>query len=305
MRAARQLEETLRAHLPVYEFHPGYPSTHVTTVYFDTEDHQLYQRARRSYDDNDKVRVKEYYYRAHEGRDAAGNGVRADGGYLTSSLAFVELKQRRRGLVTKKRVPVPKDKLRSFFAGHDVWPAVEWAGEQVGVAGETRAAYDDVRDYLQRHRVVPTSVIHYRRLVYQLTEDLLRVTLDDQIGVFAPSSEWDLASPPPLREESAASSSPSETPAGAPWADALTPAVLGDPVRLYDKVIVEIKCRDGQHPEWLRAALRHQSSRHISKFTTSVGTLVPRGGSALGPEMRQPAPEAGGSQFDVDGHQPS
>jgi hypothetical protein len=60
--AAVPLRLELESHLPVFEFRPGHASTWITTIYFDTRDRSLYERAERSWNHNLKVRVKEYYY---------------------------------------------------------------------------------------------------------------------------------------------------------------------------------------------------------------------------------------------------
>ena len=44
------LEGEISRRLPVFEFNPGHPFTHITTVYFDTAGLELYEKASRSYD---------------------------------------------------------------------------------------------------------------------------------------------------------------------------------------------------------------------------------------------------------------
>jgi len=259
--AAMFLRDEIAAHLPLFEYRAGYPYTLVTTVYFDTEDKLLYRRAARSFDDNQKIRLKEYFYQQRGGGE----------GYLTSPHCFVELKERRQGTVYKRRIAIPRCHLREFFRGEDVWPIVESASELFGARGCVRTAYGDLREFLGLRRVTPASAINYRRLVYQLDQERLRVTFDDRIASYPPSPEWRLDSRP--TGENGSSPNGFGTP---PWNDALTPEALGCPIRTYDKVIVEIKCTDEEYPAWLQRALRNHSSRQVSKFTSSVSSVVRR-----------------------------
>ena len=56
------LREEIARHLPLYEFHAGHSHTHITTLYFDTRERDFFRRAEKHYDDNVKIRVKEYYF---------------------------------------------------------------------------------------------------------------------------------------------------------------------------------------------------------------------------------------------------
>ena len=263
--AATFLRDSIARRLPVFEFAPGYPYTFITTVYFDTADRHFFERARRYYHDNDKIRVKEYYYEEPSSTQAPGSiEGRVSVRYRTSPVAYVELKQRRGELVTKKRLRVPKARLGGILDGDDL------GGEQL--LGPEAASPDDAgaelpgshRDaraalgrYLERFSVRATSVISYRRQVFQVDEDELRITFDDRIRIHEPPR--DLFGPGFYCRSGEVG--------------ALTPASLGVPIRSFSKVITEIKCATGEYPDWLRGALRLHSSKLFSKFTASVRSL--------------------------------
>jgi hypothetical protein len=253
------LREEIARHLPLYEFHPGQPYTHITTLYFDTRERDFFRRAEKHYDDNVKIRVKEYYYSS---RAVNGHGPKGEGGGLrgvegsdrpepafqASGLCFVEIKRSVEGAVEKQRMALPKRDLRLLLAGQDVWPAIE----RLTPAGSRQAvtrAYGDLRRYLRDFTLELTSIVTYRRIVFQDKEDVLRITFDDNLRVYPPL--------PSFYDE----------------VEALTPEELGRPVRQSDKVILEIKYPD-RMPLWLSKVLSHQAARRLSKFTSSVRTLL-------------------------------
>ena len=239
------LEGELSRRLPVYEFNQGFPSTHITTVYFDTAGLRLYERACLRYDDNLKIRVKEYYYRGPDGKK------------LVSPYCFIELKRRRGGMVSKQRLRIAKEYLSAFIRGEDLREELRPAQAEVGGGKESRKnfdrAYDALRSELSTIEVRPVSVINYRRRVYQRVEEDLRVTFDDRITVYSP--------PRDLYGRQAS----------------LAASMLGRPVGRVAKMIAEIKCRklsSGSYPRWLEVILCGLSARSLSKFTTSVNFIL-------------------------------
>ena len=240
------LEGEISRRLPVFEFNPGHPFTHITTVYFDTAGLELYQGACRRYDDNLKVRVKEYYYLDPSGRE------------LVYPYCFIELKQRRDGMVSKQRLRIDKEHLSDFIRGEDLRgtlrpqpaPGTRDGGE---VPDDFDRAYDALRERLSVTPLRPVSAINYRRRVYQRDEKDLRVTFDDRITVYEP--------PVNLYCEKAA----------------LAASGLGRPVGRTAKLIAEIKCRNlsaGSFPHWLEVILCTLDARSLSKFTTSVNFIL-------------------------------
>jgi len=239
--AATFLREEIARRLPRFEYEKGHPTTYITTVYFDTESHDLYRRAERHYDQNLKIRVKEYYYPLGAGPDAKDD-------YKVCSYCYVEIKEHSNGSVVKKRFRFPKRDLSRLMRGEDLLPllAETTPPEEIGRLGEV---YGEFRRLLGLHPVRATSIVTYRRAVYQESEDTLRVTFDDHFAVWAPlPGLYDIH-------------------------PALTPEVLKKPVRVTDKVILEIK-GPGDFPDWLEKALRYHSTKRLSKFTTSVRLLL-------------------------------
>ncbi len=237
---AAQLRDLVSGHLPSYQFKKGHPFTYITTIYFDTEHLDFYNKARDSYDDNLKIRVKEYYYRAPQG-------------LVTYPYCFVEIKQRVQGLVMKRRIRLPKKLLTRFMKGEDVWQ--ELVAEDAGVQFEDiEEIYSELRRYLRTYSVRPSSIIHYRRNVFQKDENELRITFDDQLQVFEPI-------------EGIYNS-----------VDSLHVGNLGLPIRSLKRFILEIKCLK-DYPEWLSEGLADVMPRKISKFTTSINILSKNGPS--------------------------
>jgi len=243
------LEDEISRCLPVYEFNPGHPYTHITTVYYDTPELLLYQRACRKYDDNLKIRVKEYYYMAPGEKE------------LVSPYCFIELKRRRDGMVSKQRLRIPKEHLQAFIGGEDLReelrpdPALE-PGKDEKSRKSFDEAYDALRGELSSTEVNPVSVINYRRRVYQRDEQDLRVTFDDRITAYLPPVGLYGSMP------------------------SLAASRLGEPVGRAAKLIAEIKCRklsSGSYPGWLEVILCSLSARSLSKFTTSVNFILNKG----------------------------
>jgi len=321
-RASRRvLEAAIAERLPRFNYLQGQPYTFVTTAYFDTSDRDFYRWAEAHYEDNVKIRVKEYYYLAHpergspqddksfpdekgrsslemgastengpsdmrgleKGAAAGGNGtgkpaigsaarlvgrgahaapwepaqweaspkdlaLREEGGFLTFDHCFVELKQRANGSVVKKRFAFPKAQLSHLFGGQDVWQILLEITPPSEL-GPLRVAYGDLRRYLARYPVEVTSIVNYRRTVYQRDESDLRITFDDRIAIYTPIAG--------LYGERRA----------------LTAEALGRPLRTSERVILEIKC-PGEYPDWLKGSLRPHSAERLSKFTTSVRLIL-------------------------------
>lgn len=234
---ADDLRRRIASVLPCYEFLSGQPSTYITTVYFDTDRLEFFRRASRSYDNNLKIRLKEYYYH----RDSEGS-------LLTFPYCFVEIKQRVQGLVVKRRIRIPKFLTGRLLAGDDIW--TDLVRSDPGIQFEdVRDTYDELRRYLAHFSIHARSIIHYRRSVYQENEEELRVTFDDRLKIYPPvEGLYDSV-------------------------DCLSEQALGRVLRSIPKVIMEIKCQ-GKYPDWLKDALRNILPRRISKFTTSMNLLA-------------------------------
>lgn len=236
-KAYEQLRQVIQTHLPPFHFRPNRPHTYITTIYFDTESLKFFERACKHYDDSLKLRVKEYYYKPDSG------------GLETSKICFIELKQRVEGEVFKKRLRLPKSLVRPFFAGEDVWPQLVASDPGIEFQDSVYQVYRELRQFLHENKVTPHSVINYRRLVYQQDESELRVTFDDMLQVYRPTTDF-YENVPALTRES-----------------------LGAPIRSIPSTIMEIKCQNG-YPVWLEKALYPHHPRKISKFTTSMDFLL-------------------------------
>ena len=232
----RCLRAAVAENLPLFQFRPGRRFTSITTVYFDTENLTLFDRARRSYDDNLKLRVKEYYYPCGAGGEEEPE---------ISPNCFVEIKERTAGEVFKRRLRIPKRLLSRLFAREDIWADLVKGASGIEFEETTRQIYWEIKTFLETYSVDPHVVVNYRREVYQENERRLRVTFDDRLRIFRPVVG--------LYEA----------------VDALTRQRLGAPIRAVPKKIVEVKC-PGEYPDWLNNALDSHLPRKISKFTTSV-----------------------------------
>lgn len=239
---ALDLRQLVGKRLPLYSFVPGQRDSYITTVYFDTRNRDLYHRAERCFDNNFKIRLKEYYHPQANG-EAAGS-VR----FEFSRFCFVEIKQCRDGVVFKRRFRLPKDQVAPLFAGKDVSSSA-FEGLTGKVRHSVERTYEALTRYLQRVTVEVSSLVSYRRLVYQESESELRITFDRDVTIHAPLPALYGAAP------------------------ALTPDVLGPPIRTLDREIMEIKC-SGEYPEWLESALSQLPPRRLSKFTSSVRLVM-------------------------------
>jgi hypothetical protein len=245
--AAAFLRNEIERNLPRFEFRKGHPYTYITTIYFDTEKLDFYQKAKICFDDNTKIRVKEYYYQNNSFPHPGLTG-RAAGPWLTFDTCFVEIKQRIRGIVWKRRFEVPKRLFGRLVRGEDVWD--ELVASRSGIEFDGMFdTYREFRTFLQHFNLVEKSIINYRRSVYQQDEHELRITFDDEIAVFAPK--------PGLYES----------------VSSLARDFLGPPREIFQKVILEIKCQDG-FPDWLTALLLTHRPKKISKFTSSLRVLT-------------------------------
>ncbi len=244
---ASYLREEIARHLPLFEFRKGHPHTYITTVYLDTEELDLYNKARSYYDDNLKVRVKEYYYQNSDPRNSTNGSAPAPSWHVLD-YCFLEIKERIGGLVVKRRFEVPKTLLGRLIHGEDVWDALVSSRNGIEFTGMVDV-YREFRNFLKHFRVFPKSIINYRRSVYQKDEEELRITFDDEIAVFEPV--------PGLYERTGS----------------LARSFLGLPRKLVDSIILEVKCQNG-HPEWLVQLMENLSPKRFSKFTSSLSILT-------------------------------
>ncbi|MBI4582626.1 MAG: VTC domain-containing protein [Planctomycetes bacterium] len=249
MQEAKRLKEVVSKHLPLYEFRRGRSHTFISTIYYDTDLYEFYNRATHHYDNNTKIRVKEYYYELGDGKTLEW-----------FPCCFVEIKQRVEGLVIKRRLRVPKSFINQLFEGKNILDQLVNSDPSLAF-DDFGEVYNELRRYLQHYTVRPRSIINYRRTVYQKNEEELRVTFDENLEVFQPvRGLYD-------RVES------------------LNRQTLGRPIQTINKVILEIKCKENRYPEWLEKELGSMPPRRVSKFTTSINLLTRELDSANGSDI--------------------
>ena len=245
--AAAFLRNEIERHLPRFEFRKGHPYTFITTVYFDTEKLDFYQTAKTFYDDNTKIRVKEYYY-LNNSASHPGLVGRPSVPWTTFDSCFVEIKSRIRGLVVKRRFEVPKKLFGRLLRGEDVWDELVATRNGIEFDGMFDT-YREFRGFVQHYHLIEKSIINYRRSVYQEDEHELRITFDDEIAVFRPVIGLYETTESFVRDS------------------------LGSPEKVFDKVILEIKCQD-TFPEWLQTLLNSHQPKRLSKFTSSLRVIT-------------------------------
>jgi len=237
---AERLRDSVSENLPAYSYKQGYPTTYVTTVYFDTQDLFFYHRARRKPDNNIKIRLKEYYYP----KDGSGD-------FLWSPHCWIEIKRRHREVIHKNRFCVSKELVPAFLVGEDLFEDVLALNAEIPI-DDLRLIYGRIRRLFQSFSIEARAIVSYRRRTYQREETSLRITFDDEIAFYVvPHGLYN----------------------GYP---ALTRYALGTPQKQERYVIVEIK-DPGEIPRWLESALRDLPSINYSKFLTSTREIYDSG----------------------------
>lgn len=248
------LVNALSARLPSYH-HGGRQSAlatlgrhYTTTVYFDTSSHVLW-RAAISGDPHIKLRVREYY----DVLPLAELAVDEAEMLRAHRIAWLELKRREGERSFKRRLGVPKHRLAAFLQTPQVDPELRAIQrESLGAEGDQVLA--EMLAFLAGlgEPVRASCVVNYTRASWQSLDCSLRVTLDEDLAVFAPRAGM--------------------------WGQdtVLTRAVLGTPARALQGAIVEVK--SGQAcPAWLMDALseagavRTQNSKFVTASTTLYG----------------------------------
>jgi len=199
---------------------PGASYSCATTVYFDTEQRELY-RAAISERRHVKVRAREYYDAALESPHLALEPRTGE-----PRTVWIELKVRDGQRSTKRRVCVPKGEVERWF------PAAESDRRALVGAGLADGDGAAVATELARLRVLlggplaPSCIVSYRRLSFQDDRAALRITLDHDVCAFAPRAK--------LWHEG----------------EVLSRHVLGAPALEQGCCVLEIKSR-GAWPAWI------------------------------------------------------
>jgi hypothetical protein len=236
-------------HLPLHHFDgegantlPD-PEHYVTTIYFDTASHTQLRAALTNLEHNVKIRAREYY-----DLHASLAELATDPSQIIHFRPWVwfEVKRREGGRTLKNRFRLNKREVPAFFRGehaafHRPDGDVEHDPDLASIVAYRRTLTEPL---------VPSCIVNYHRIPFQNTSGTLRITVDLDIGFYAPPDDlWTRGR-------------------------ALMRGTFGRPLEVERSALVEVKSR-GETPEWLSHAIattRMQSTSY-SKFT--------RGGRAV------------------------
>lgn len=209
------------------------PKRYVTTLYFDTPNHQIAKACARG--DNVKLRAREYY---------APAGV--SGVYREANL-WLEVKRREGPRTNKLRCNILARELGDLLGGGTLrqgplQAAVRrWGDAGERVIQEILGLMDRVDGPLQ-----PDSIAHYRRRAWQDNGNVTRVTLDTELAFYDPPRKLVLDY-------------------GASLVEVIE---YSEPLFEFEHAIVEAKIH-GPTPRWLEALLERVEAiehRAFSKF---------------------------------------
>ncbi len=234
---AGSFARAVEAEMKVSEYEPGRPDVRIATIYFDTPDYYFARKAAGNGDMSIKLRSKEYSYRVN-------------GKVEASNFCWVEVKSRN-GIATEKwRFPLSKKALQPLLSGGDISRMVEGCAEKFSCAGQAVENYRRFRSQAGAYTILPSTIVTYKRRVYESKEWDLRLTMDTDIVYFrAPENPYSYLS-------------------------AILPDRLGPPVGSESAVVVETKSANGL-PGWLWPLLRAcKSAQEFSKFTASHMKLM-------------------------------
>lgn len=220
----------------------------VTTVYFDTERHELYDAALRSAGSL-KIRAKEYYDHNVGLTELARSKKQL---VHSSPILWVELKESVATRSTKRRVGIPKEEVAEFFATGEISEQMLEIQRQV-YADESSAVLGELLEVCRRFDTPlrPSALVNYRRTAWQDPEGSVRVTIDRDLAFFrATEDTW-------------------------PRSPLLERAHLGPKIGFDPEYIVEVKSV-GTMPSWLRALLLDQAGYPVrtSKFIAAMEAVI-------------------------------
>lgn len=215
-----------------------------TTVYFDTPSRALLRAARAQPERNVKLRAREYYDVHSSLAELATDPAQI---VRHQPWVFVELKRREGTRTFKHRLRLERGELDALFR------APEAALQGADARREERDAILAFCGSLGEP-VAPSCIVNYRRVALEDAAGDLRVTLDVELGFFAPPPElWARRGP-------------------------LSRARLGAPRAAAPSCLLEVKLR-GALPAWLEDALAQaQATRErFSKFVLASEAVHGRG----------------------------
>ena len=196
------------------------PQHFVTSIYFDSKDHEHLRAALDDEEHNVKIRAREYYDLMPSLAELA-----TDPSQIVRYQPWVwfEVKQREHGRSKKLRFRLDKREVPAFFRGeHPAFAAAHSdASELSGIVRYLRSLDEPLR---------PSCIVNYRRLALQDASASLRVTVDLEVGYYpAPSDLWTRS-------------------------HALVRGTFGAPAETEPRALVEVKGA-GATPAWLTREL--------------------------------------------------
>ena len=160
---AARVIKTLTSNLPVVTYGDAPPTTLVATLYFDTEEHYYFQRAKSNGKlSSIKVRAREYLPLSDDSeRRVLGQ----------SAHCYLERKERTGTVRDKYRIRVEKDQLASLLQHQDDLPE----------------GADLLQDELESRTLTPVMISMYERRVWGTGgSEGLRITFDERIRYYRP-----------------------------------------------------------------------------------------------------------------------
>lgn len=237
----------------VPEYHHGGGSSalsglarHFTsTVYFDTANFDIF-RAARSGAPHVKLRGREYY----DVLPLDELAVDVDELCKSAPILWLELKTRDGDESGKRRVGVPKRRLSHFLHSPEVDPELRSIQEE-SLGSDGAAVLSEMLEFLKQvgAPLEASCIINYARASWQSDDGALRITVDEELCVFAPQAavlERDVT---------------------------LSRERLGTPAWKRTGAIVEVKTL-GSCPDWLRTMLADCGARQTSTSKFITGTLA-------------------------------
>jgi hypothetical protein len=151
---------------------------YTTTVYFDSASRAMYRAARANPAYNEKLRARTYYD-VHS--SLAELSTSLDQFVRQDPFIFLELKRRDKTRTSKHRLRLRPSELVSFLGAESSAGALPGGAEQTADRAAIAAFWSQREEPL-----APSCVVSYRRVSFEDEAGSLRVTLDMDVGFFAP-----------------------------------------------------------------------------------------------------------------------
>ncbi|MGD8858858.1 MAG: polyphosphate polymerase domain-containing protein [Myxococcales bacterium] len=227
---------------------------YVTTVYFDTPSGAVLDAARAGHR-HAKLRARQYYD-LHP--DLVELALTAGEAAKSSPVLWLELKSRDGAQSGKRRVGIPRDELDSFF--RDGVISERMRSIQAATHGEQAdSVFEALREFREGfgEPLEAACLVQYCRIAWQPPEEILRITLDQNLKVYPRELLFEGFDPLSLMQAT--------------------------PIYAEPNAVLEVK--SGAHwPAWLGELLREQGveARDYSKFLVASAARGHKGRTATG-----------------------